>query len=65
MGPEQPKLPEQVVEPGQCDQTETKVIQTSVETQEVLLSSSPRNSDSSPPTRIGHKRAWMKDFVCN
>ena len=54
-GPEQSKLPEQVVEPAECDHTETKVIQTSVETQEVLPSNSPRNSDSPRPTRINHK----------
>ena len=64
-GPEQPKLPEQVVEPAQCYQTETKVIQTSVETQEFLPSNSLRNLHSSRPTRIRQKPAWVKDFVCN
>ena len=64
-GPEQPKPPEQVVEPAQCDQPQSKVIQSSVEPQEVLLSNSPCSSDTSRPTRISHKPAWMKDFVCN
>ena len=58
-GLEQPKLLEQVVEPAQCDHTETKVIQTSVETQEVLPSNSPRNSDSPRSTQINHKALFF------
>ena len=64
-GPEQPKLSEKVVEPAQCDQPETKVIQSSGEPQEVLPSNYPCSSDTSRPTRISLKPAWMKDFVCN
>ena len=54
-GPEQPKLPEQVVEQVQCDQPETKASQSLVQPQEVLPSNSPRSSDTSWPTRISHK----------
>ena len=64
-GPEQPELPEQVVEPVQCDQPEAAASQSSLQPQEVLLSKSPRSSDTSRPARIRHKPAWMKDFVCN
>ena len=64
-GPEQPKLSEQEVEPAQCDQPQTKVIQSSVEPKDVLPINSPCGSDRSRPTRISHKPAWMKDFVCN
>ena len=49
-GPEQPKLPEQVVEPAKSDQPETEVIQSLVEPQEVLPSNSPSSSDTSRPT---------------
>lgn len=64
-GAEQPELPEQVVEPVQCDQPEPAANQSSLQPQEVLLSKSPRSSDTSRPARIRHKPAWMKDFVCN
>ena len=64
-GPGQPELPEQVVEPVQCDQPETTASQSSIQPQEVLPRNSPRSSDTSRPTRIRHKPAWMKDFVCN
>ena len=64
-GPGQPELPEQVVEPVQCDQPETTASQSSTQPQEVLPRNSPRSSDTSRPTRIRHKPVWMKDFVCN
>ena len=38
---EQPELPEQAVEPVQCDQPEIKASQSSVQPQEVLPSNSP------------------------
>ena len=64
-GPEEPVLPKPVVAPVQCDHPETKASQSSVQPPEVLPTNSPRSSDTSRPTRIGHKPAWMKDFVCN
>ena len=63
--PEQPELPEKVVEPEQCDQSETTASQSSIQPQEVLSSNSPHTSDTSRPTRIRHKPAWIKYFVCN
>ena len=53
-GPEQPELPEQVVELAQSDQPETKVIQSSVEPQEVLPSNSPCSADRSFCLQIVH-----------
>ena len=64
-GPEQPELPQLVVEPAQCDQPETKASHSLVQPQEVLPSNSLRSLDTTRPTRISHKPAWMKDFVCN
>ena len=64
-GPEQPELPEQVAEPVQCDQPEPMASQSSVQPQEILLSNSPRSSDTSRPACTRHKPAWMKGFVCN
>ena len=66
-GPEEHELPEQVVEPVQCDQSETKAShsRSSIQPQEALPSNSPRSSETSRPTCIGHKPAWMKDFDCN
>ena len=51
-GPEQPELPEQVVEPVQCDQRETKANQSLVQPQEVVPSNTPRSSDTFQPTHI-------------
>ena len=62
---EQPELPVQVVEPVQCDQPQTTASQSSILPHEVLPSNPPRSSDTSRPTHIRHKPAWMKDFVCN
>ena len=56
-GPGQLELPEQVVEPAQCDQPETKASQSLVQPQEVLPSNLPRSSDTIRPTRISHKPA--------
>ena len=64
-GPEEPVLPKPVVAPVQCDHPETKASQSSVQPPEVLPTNSPRSSHTSRPTLIGHKPAWMKDFVCN
>ena len=61
-GPEQPELPEQVVEPVQCDQPETTACRRYSRRRSSRVTSHP---DTSRPTRTRHNPTWMKDFVCN